>query len=67
MDSIFFADAWYYNLEEVIGHSSDSAESYCTVLREMLLNHVGVASNRMPMPSGLEKIPPWNVSALTII
>lgn len=52
-----FADAWYYNLEEVIGYSPDSAESYCTVLREMLLNHVGVASNRMPMPSGLAEDP----------
>ncbi len=52
-----FAEAWYYNLEEVIGHSTDSPESYCTVLRDLLLNHVGVAPDHMRMPDGLAEDP----------
>lgn len=52
-----FSEAWYYNLEEIIGYGPESPESYCVILRNLLLDHVGVAPERMRMPNGLAKDP----------
>ena len=52
-----FSEAWYYNLEEIIGYGPDSPESYCVILRNLLLDHIGVAPERMRMPNGLAKDP----------
>lgn len=62
-----FSEAWYYNLEEIIGYGPESPESYCVILRNLLLDHVGVAPERMRMPNGLAKDPRQSASALTSI
>lgn len=48
-----FADAWFYNLEEVIGYGPDSPESYHSVFCSLLLDHVGANPAHMRLPNGL--------------
>ena len=54
-----FSRAWYYNLEEALGCGPASPASYSTVLRELLLDHVGVSPDHIIMPNGLAE-PPEN-------
>lgn len=50
---VSFADAWFSNLEEVIGFGPDSPESYRSVFRDLLLGHVDSGPERMYLPNGL--------------
>lgn len=50
---VSFSDAWFYNLEEVIGYGPDSPESYRAAYRKLLFDHVGIEPSRMRLPNGL--------------
>jgi 6-phosphogluconolactonase/Glucosamine-6-phosphate isomerase/deaminase len=51
--SVSFADAWFYNLEEMVGFGPEDEGSCYKYLRDHLLDHVDAKLEHLRLPDGL--------------